>query len=138
MIENHRSTVRRALTLALLAALAACTSDSTSPNDPGPPPELPPLTSMSGDFSIFGAPGALHAELAPEASLTSLNFVNAGDPRAGGTGRDGGRPGSTRGDVRRGRQQHAHVRGRRSLALAVHDGPGWPHVHGPPQRSGPG
>ena len=77
MIEDHGSTVRRALTLALLAAFAACSSDFTSPIDPGPPPELPPLTSMSGDFSIFGAPNAQQAELASEASTPSLNFANA-------------------------------------------------------------
>ncbi len=77
MIENHRAMARRTLALALLAALAACTSDPTSPSDPGPPPELPPLTSMSGDFSIFGTPGGQHAELSSGASLTSQNFGNA-------------------------------------------------------------
>ncbi|MFC1659906.1 hypothetical protein ACFL3S_00390 [Gemmatimonadota bacterium] len=77
MIENHPSTVRRALALALLAALTACTSGSTSPIDPGPPPELPPVTSMSGDFSLFDTPSAQHAELASKASMTSLNFGNA-------------------------------------------------------------
>ncbi len=77
MIDNHRSTAGRGLALALLAALAACTADSTSPSDPGPPPDLPPLTSMSGDFSIFGTPGAQQAELSSEAGLSSLNFANA-------------------------------------------------------------
>lgn len=77
MIENRRSAVRRAFAFALLAALPACTSDATAPIDPGPPPELPPLTSMSGDFSIFGASSAQHPELAADASLSSLNFGNA-------------------------------------------------------------
>ena len=78
MIEAYRSTVRRGLTAALLAALTACTADSTAPNDPGLPPELPPLTSMSTDLNIFGAPSSLHAELAHETSLSTLNFANAG------------------------------------------------------------
>jgi hypothetical protein len=77
MIDDHGSTVGRALTLALLLALTACNADSTSPVDPGRPPELPPLTSMSADFSIFGTPSARQAELAPAASMTSLNFANA-------------------------------------------------------------
>ena len=138
MIENPRSNVRRALSLALLAALAACSSDSTSPNDPGPPPELPPLTSMSGDFSIFGSPGAQHGEFAPQANSTSLNFGNAA--------------------IRVLAAQVATV-----VALAVPvttfaaaanstptfedddrwhwrftHGPGWSHLRGPPQRSGAG
>lgn len=71
------STARRALTLALFVALAACGSDSTAPIDPGPAPDLPPLTSMSGDFSIFGNPGSQLAALSPEANQTSLNFGNA-------------------------------------------------------------
>jgi len=78
MGETCRSTYIRAFFLILLAILTACTSDSTSPQDPGPPPELPPLTSMSGDFSFFGAPDASYAELAQGANQTSLNFVNAG------------------------------------------------------------
>lgn len=77
MIEDHGSTVRRVLILPLLIALTACNADSTAPIDPGPPPDLPPLTSMSGDFSIFGTPGAQQAKLAPEASTSSLNFANA-------------------------------------------------------------
>ncbi len=77
MIENHRSAFRRTLTLALLTALTACATDSTAPSDPGPPPELPPLTSMSGDFSLFGAPAEPHAEFPSDASQSSLNFGNA-------------------------------------------------------------
>ena len=77
MTQDRRSTVRRVLTLAFLAGLTACDGDSTSLIDPGPPPDLPPLTSMSGDFSIFGAPNALGAELVPQASLSSQNFGNA-------------------------------------------------------------
>jgi hypothetical protein len=76
MFENQCSILRRALTLALLATFAAC-SDSTSPNDPGSPPELPPLTSMSGDFSLFGSSGSAPANLTTEATQTSLNFVAA-------------------------------------------------------------
>lgn len=76
-MRNHPSTIRRAFVLALLAAFAGCTEDSTSPIDPGPPPELPPLTSMSGDFSLFGASGAQQAELAHGASMSSQNFANA-------------------------------------------------------------
>jgi hypothetical protein len=77
MIANHRSTARRLLALGLLAGLSACDANSTSPIDPGPPPELPPLTSMSGDFNLFGAPGTLGAESAQASSLTSRNFTNA-------------------------------------------------------------
>ena len=76
MLMTRRSGLVAALTFAVVA-LPGCTEDSTSPIDPGPPPELPPLTSMSGDFSIFGAPASPLAELAPEAHLTSLNFANA-------------------------------------------------------------
>ncbi|MGD2121245.1 MAG: hypothetical protein PVJ76_05860 [Gemmatimonadota bacterium] len=74
MFENHSSVLRRGLALALLATLAACSSDSTSPDDPGLPPGLPPLTSMSGDFSIFGSTGSSQAPLEAEANQTSLNF----------------------------------------------------------------
>ena len=77
MIVKHRSTVIRVLTLALLAGLTACDGDPASPIDPGPAPNLPSLTSMSGDFSIFGNPGAGGEELASESSLSSLNFGNA-------------------------------------------------------------
>ena len=77
MFESHRSTVSRALTLAILAAFAACTADTMSPNDPGPPPELPPLTSMSGDFSIFGNAGAQQADVASELSMSSFHFTTA-------------------------------------------------------------
>ena len=73
----HRSIISRVLTVATLAALLACSDDSTAPIDPGSPPDLPPLTSMTGDFSIFGSPGALQGEAAPVASLTALNFTNA-------------------------------------------------------------
>ena len=77
MMVNYRPTVNRVISLALLAVLTACTTDSTAPTDPGAPPELPPPTSMSGDFSIFGTPGAGHAQLTPVASHSSLNFANA-------------------------------------------------------------
>jgi len=61
---------RRGLTLALLAALAACGDDPVTPdNNNGTPPDLPPLTSMTGDFSIFGAPGGGEA--------VGPNFTNA-------------------------------------------------------------
>ena len=76
MNEIRYSTMRRGLSLVLLAALAAC-SDSTSVDDPGSPPELPPLTSMSGDFSLFGSPGSTPAGLASSANQTSQNFANA-------------------------------------------------------------
>lgn len=74
---HHRSIISRVLTVAMLAALVACSDDSTAPIDPGSPPDLPPLTSMTGDFSIFGSPGALQGEAAPVASFTALNFTNA-------------------------------------------------------------
>ncbi|NNM06553.1 MAG: hypothetical protein HKO65_15780 [Gemmatimonadetes bacterium] len=77
MFMNYGPNVRRAVTLALLVGLAACDGDSTSPNDPGPAPDLPPLTSMSGDFSIFGTPDPLAEGLAPKSSSSSLNFTNA-------------------------------------------------------------
>lgn len=77
MIVNHRTAVRRVLTLTLLVGLTACDGDSTSPIDPGPAPNLPPLTSMSGDFSLFGAPTALAADFVPQSSMSALNFTNA-------------------------------------------------------------
>jgi len=77
MFETRGSTIKRGLSLVLLAALTACSTDSTSPADPGIPPELPPQTSMSGDFSLFGSSSALQAELAAQANATSHNFANA-------------------------------------------------------------
>ena len=77
MTETHRSSVSRLLTVLLLAGVAACDADSTSPIDPGPPPELPPLTSMSGDFSIFGDPGTQPAAPLAGADAPGLNFANA-------------------------------------------------------------
>jgi hypothetical protein len=76
MIESHRCTITRGLTLALLTALAAC-SDPTSLSDPGTPPELPALTSMSGDFSLFGTPESQQPEPSSRAAESSLNFANA-------------------------------------------------------------
>lgn len=77
MIPRPGPAIRRGLTLAILAALAACNSDSTSSKDPGTPPELPPLTSMSGDFSLFGTPEAQPAEPLSRAGESGLNFANA-------------------------------------------------------------
>ncbi len=77
MFKNPSSIISRVLTVAVLAGLAACADDATAPIDPGTPPDLPPLTSMTGDFSIFGSPAARQGEAAPVASLTALNFTNA-------------------------------------------------------------
>ncbi len=64
---NHPSIINRVFTVAMLAGLVACGDDSTAPVDSGSPPDLPPLTSMTGDFSIFGNPDAQLGE-APSAA----------------------------------------------------------------------
>jgi len=77
MTETHRPRVRRLLAVLLLAVVAACDADSMSPIDPGAPPELPPLTSMSGDFGIFGDPSAQPAATLARADAPGANFANA-------------------------------------------------------------
>ena len=74
---NYRSITSRGLFVAIFAGLVACSDNSTAPIDPGPPPDLPPLTSMTGDFSIFGNPGAQQGGPAPASSQTAPNFANA-------------------------------------------------------------
>lgn len=77
MTKTHRSSTSPWLAILLLAGIAACDADSMSPNDPGPSPELPPLTSMSGDFRLFGTPGAQGAAPAARADTPGPNFANA-------------------------------------------------------------
>jgi hypothetical protein len=76
MIRNPGSIIRPVFTVVLLTGFAACAEDATAPVDPGTPPDLPPLTSMTGDFSIFGNPAPRQGEGAPVANLTALNFTN--------------------------------------------------------------
>ena len=59
MHKLHVGIARRGISLVLILTVAGCADDATAPTDPGPPPDLPPLTTMSGDFSIFGTPDAL-------------------------------------------------------------------------------
>lgn len=66
----------RVLAILLLTATAACSDDPTSP-DAGNPPELPPLTTMTGDFSLFGSQSQSASPRALSAEASNTNFANA-------------------------------------------------------------
>ena len=70
------TTPTNVLAILLMTAAAACNEDPTSP-DGGSPPELPPLTTMTGDFSLFGSQSQSASHVTMAAGTSNTNFANA-------------------------------------------------------------